>query len=601
MTFRPTTSKQKRRRSRSSDSRRSVYFVIFFGLATLISVALLSGVVLGNYYTDHWAPVSSVYGSAISKDDVRNRASVDLARYQRQVAIYQALRNQGKITGEEYQTIASSITSQEQASTLYQTALTQLQQDLVIARFAREHGINVTDADVNAQIQKDATVPEKRHVEIIAVEPVNTPPANFATPDQMAAAKSQAEAYLAEIKGGKSWDDVYTESTKSGKNGAQGTSGDMGLIVRADLDFDINLRNAVWALAKTGDLTPVFKGEDGVYRFATVTRIFKPYVDPDWQSSVANASSGDGYRGVARADALEAAVRKYVEKQYVESPTSMRYVQELAVSPGFGQPGDGPEFKFRLILCAPNHSATNASSVPASDPAWASAKDRCQQALDKIQADPSQWTTLAKDTTINDDANFASNGGDVPWIPGPVIYDAGGTEQASLNMPAVRTALLKADVKPGLIGPLLEPSMGYVLIDYQGTRQAPAQRIADLQLEMALGNLSFTSAVLQYSESTDAADQGIMGWVGAYSMPTELQQAIFSTPVDHVSPVVKTSSGYWLFKILAEKSRVGDKLEQEKALRSLWTSWLNEQTAAANAWTDSAAMTAITPTTATGQ
>jgi hypothetical protein len=599
MTFRPPATKQKTRR-RQLDTRRSIYTNIAFGLAILAAVALLSGVLLGNYYSEHWTPVASVNGVAITKDDVRDRANVDLAIFQRQIDNYGTLRNQAKIASDEYSTIAQTITGQEDPSTLYSTALTELKDDLAIEQYASKNGISVSDADVEAQIVKDSTIPELRHVEIIATDAVPTPPAPVPTAQQVAEAKTRLEGYLNEVKSGTKWDDVYTESTQDGAVGQVGTnSGDLGLQSRDDLSaLDPDLLDAIFALQNVNDLTPIFKGDDGIFRFATVTKIVPAYVDPGWKDAIGQAASGDAYRSKARGEALTAAVRKSVEQKYISSPTVMRHVEEVFIQPAFlGSPGEGTEYKFKLMVMAPNHDESAASSLAATDPAWAAAEQRAEDAVAKLRADPSQFATMAKDTNINDDQYFNTYGGDVPWLPSVVIYDATGQAQATLNMPALLTALSSSVTEPGIMAPILESSVGYLVVQFEGSRPSPEQRIADAQLLLATGT-SFSTAVQDFSEAGDAFNGGDMGWIGRYSLQPALEQAVFSTPVGGISQMVSDSGGYWIFKVLAEETRTGDQLEQEKLKKSLWSLWQADLNNAANIWTDSDALTAITPTAA---
>jgi hypothetical protein len=599
MTFRPPATKQKTRR-RQHDTRRSIYTNLAFGVAILAAVALLSGVLLGNYYSDHWVPVASVNGTAITKDNVRERANVDLARYKRQIDDYQTLRNQAKITSDEYNTIGQTIIGQEDPNTLYSTALTELEKELVIQQYAGKNGISVSDADIDAQIVKDSTIPELRHVEIIATDAVPTPPASVPTLQQVADAKTRIEGYLNEVKSGTKWDDVYTESTKDGAVGQVGTNaGDLGLKTRDDLTaLDPDLLDAIFALQNVNDLTPIFKGDDGIFRFATVTKIVPAYVDPGWKDAIGQASSGDAYRGKARADALSAAVRKSVEQKYVSSPTIMRHVEEIYIEPAFlGTPGEGPEYKFKLMVMAPNHDESTAATLPSTDPAWAAARQRAEDAVAKLRADPSQFATLAKDTGVNDDQYFNTYGGDVPWLPSVVVYDSSGQAQATLNMPALLTALSSPVAQPGILAPILEPSVGYLVVQYEATRPSPEQRIADAQLLMATGT-SFSTAVEKYSEGGDAVNGGDMGWIARYSLPSALERAVLRTPVGGVSQMVSDTGGYWIFKVLAEETRTGDQLEQEKLKKSVWSLWQADLNNAANVWSDSAALTAITPTAA---
>ena len=117
MTFRSRPAeKPTRRRSRRDDTRRAIYITITFSVAIASALSLMGGVFVANYYTDHWAPVAAVNGDTISKDAVRDRAAMNVARYQRETIDYTTLRNQGKITADEFTALSSALPSQDPAT-----------------------------------------------------------------------------------------------------------------------------------------------------------------------------------------------------------------------------------------------------------------------------------------------------------------------------------------------------------------------------------------------------------------------------------------------------------------------------------------------------
>jgi hypothetical protein len=596
MTFRPPTTKPKRRRTRQMEGRRAVFTNAALGFATLAAIALLAGVLGSNYYADHGAVIASVNGVGISKDAVRARAAVDLARTDRQLADYDLLRNQGKISSTDLSTVESPLTSAQTPSTVYSNALTELTDEQTIRQYAAKNGVTVSDADVNAQIAKDGTLPELRHVKVIAVQPKITPPAAVATPADQEFAQATAQGYLDSIKdGGKKWDDVYTASIASGTPAA---SGDLGLTTEDGLNLDADLSAAIFKLQKVNDMTAVFKGSDGIYRFATITSIVPPYVDSGWQDAIASASSGDEYRKAAETEAINTKIQATIEAQYITGKTPSRHVEEIFIGAGYGGAGSGDEAKIRLIIFAPNHDTTQAATLAQTDPAWTAAKQRADDAYAKIQADPTQFTKIAADSTQNDDSYVASVAGDLPWLPSS-IFTGDPTQQAGLGMSAVPAEIFGATPPPvGLMAPLLEPNLGWVIADFQGLRAAPDQRIADAQLALATGS-DFATVAKQYSESQDALTGGDMGWISKYELATELEQAIFQTPIGGVSRMVSNSDGFYVFKVLAEESRVPDAVTQLKLKKLAFAAWTSDLRDNTNIWTDQAGLTAITPASPT--
>jgi parvulin-like peptidyl-prolyl isomerase len=596
MTFRTRSApRPTRRRIRRSDSRRVVYITLAFSLAIASSVSLMGGVFAAGYYTDHGAPIATANGEQISKDGVRDRAALNLARYQRQIADYQTLRNQNKITTDEFGTLSSTITTSEQASTIYSDALTQLIDEAELRQYAAKNNISVTDQMIDAQILTDSTIPEMRHVKIIGVPAKATPPASSPTSADSLTALSAAQGYLAEVQtGGKTWVDVDKEATLANNNSS---GGDMGLTTRDAISVDPDLADAIFALQKAGDITAIFKGSDGSYRFATVTSIAPKYVDTDWQASIGATANLDQYRAYARAEALQKAVQASIEAKYISGPTSQRKVQEIAISAGLGQPGDGDEVKLRLMIFAPGHSTANAGSAPATDPAWTDAKTRADAAVATLRADQSKWAAMAADTTVNDDTIFGSSGGELPWIPTDLFNATTSAQGQGLNMTSVQAAVFKDGLATGtILDPIMESAQGYVVVQFQGRRQAPAQRIANALFTIN-GGTDFSDVAKTFSEAADAPTGGDLGWVSPYMLTSSQQDIIYSTPVGHVSNIA-SGNGYYLYKVTDEQTRTADPDQQVKLKKVVFTRWLGELQANALVWKDTAALTALNPAAA---
>jgi parvulin-like peptidyl-prolyl isomerase len=591
MTFRSRpVAKPTRRRARRDDSRHSVYVTLSFSLAIASALSLMGGVFVANYYSNHWAPIAAVNGEAIGKDTVRDRAAMNVARFQRQVIDYTTLRNQGKITSADYQTLSGTATSAQDPTKIQSDALTQLQNEATLRQYAAKNNISVTDAQVNDQIQVDATLPETRHVMVIAVQPTATPPATEVTAADGTAAQTRSQALLAEVKAGKKWADVATESGQDQITNGGGI-GDLGLVSRDTVDLDLDLANAVFALAKVNDVTPVFKGVDGIYRFATVTTIVPKFVDSDWETSVGHV---DTYKAFAKNEALSKAVRDKIEAQYVTSPTVQRHVLEIAISKGIGVPGDGDEVKFRMLVFAPAHSESNAANVPTTDASWTDAKARADAAVATLRADPSKFATMAADTTVNDDQLVNTRGGELPWLTNPWFAAQTASGNQGLGMTNVATSLYKDGLVAGtILDPIQEPSSGYVVVQLEGRRPGPSQRIANAQLDINSG-VDFAVEAGKISDSADAAKGGDMGWVTKYMLSSDQESAIWQTPIGGVSRMV-SGNALWIYKVIDEQTRVADADTQAKLKQTVYARWLAELQSTALAWTDTAAIAAMAP------
>jgi parvulin-like peptidyl-prolyl isomerase len=594
MTFRTRTApKPTRRRVRRSDSRRNVYLTLSFTLAIASALALMGGVFLASYYADHGAAIAGVNGEAISKDAVRDRVGLNDAIYQRQIANYTTMRNQGKLATDEYNTIVGNIQTTETSSTIYSDALTQLINETQLRQYAVQNNIVVTDQQIAAQIQTDATIAEMRHVKVIAVAVKATPPSSTPTQADIDSAQAKAQGYLKEIQGGKAWDDVAKEASSDSAN-TGGSVGDLGLTTRDDIGVEPDLANATFALKNVNDITPIIKGSDGVWRFATVTKIVPAFTDADWQTSIASASSGDLYRAMAREEATKKAVREAIEAKYISGPTVQRHVLEIAVPAGYGQPGDGDEVKIRILVFSPSHDQVNAASVASTDPAWADAKSRADAALAKLKQDPSQFATMAADTTVNDDKYWNTDGGEIPWIPSDLFNATTSTQQGGLGLNNVQAAVFKDGLTPGtILDPIQETSQGYIVVQFQGRRPAPDLRIAIDQFNLNSG-ADFADLAKSSSEAVDAPTGGDLGWVSPYQLTSVQEQAIDSTPVGQVSNMV-SSSGYFVYKVVEEQTRTSDADQQAKLKNVVFQRWLTEFQGNALVWQDATALAALNP------
>jgi len=163
MTFRTrTTVKPTRRRAQHDDTRRALFINLAFGFSIFAAFAVLGGIAFSGYYSAHFVAVGSVNGTTITKDDVSARVAVNLSRYEREITDYGQLRNEGKITSAEYNTVVGGIKQNEDQATMYSDALNQLTQEAMLQEYAAQHGITVTDKQVDDQIVADDRVFDPR-------------------------------------------------------------------------------------------------------------------------------------------------------------------------------------------------------------------------------------------------------------------------------------------------------------------------------------------------------------------------------------------------------------------------------------------------------
>src|SRR5450756_725651 len=120
---------------------------------------------------------------------------------------------------------------------------------------AAKRNVAASDAAVQAQITKDATTAETRHVFQIAIVPEVSAGASAATDAQVTAAQ-KADGLLVDLKGGKAWEDVVKAS---GDASATASNGDLLFIDKGSTSPDAAFVEATFALAAPG-YTDVIKG-----------------------------------------------------------------------------------------------------------------------------------------------------------------------------------------------------------------------------------------------------------------------------------------------------------------------------------------------------
>jgi len=112
----------------------------------------------------------------------------------------------------------------------------------------------------------------------------------------------------------------------------------------------------------------------------------------------------------------------------------------------------------------------------------------------------------------------------------------------------------------------------------------PSQEQADEVVKKIKTGEDFAAVARQYSTAPEAKTGGDMGYVARGQLPEKLESPIFSLEPDRVSPVIKTSYGYHIFKVVekrpAGKPRMDDWIEEirkrvkKEKIESAYGPWL---------------------------
>ena len=276
MTSRSTTARRSNRPGRDARDRHNLYVNLAFGLVILVGVITLIGAAVSTYAGAHFTEVAKVNDQSISQDTLNNRALVDAFRINAAEAQIRDQNNLGRLTNEEAQSRLSVLEQQRQS--LSSSTLDRLIDATLQAQLAAKEGITISDAQIDQRLVDEATQQEQRHASMITIRPEVTTGASAPTDAQKAAAKAAADKALADIKGGKTFEEVAKAVSKDAY--AQ-SGGDVGWILADDASIDPALVAAVFA-APSGGLTDVITGSDGSYLIGRATEVAPSTVDPDW-------------------------------------------------------------------------------------------------------------------------------------------------------------------------------------------------------------------------------------------------------------------------------------------------------------------------------
>jgi len=542
-----------------SGDRRTTLINAGFAGAIVISILILIGYTAWNWYDGHFGAAASVNGTVITRDDVKTRLAIEKFRIDYTEAQVNALQQAGKIS-DTVATQQKQFLDQRRQSiapiTLEKLIDVALQKSL-----GADNGITVTEADIDAQLLKEKTTDEQRHVWMIEVEPSVDPVTGQVGDTQKAAAKAKAEQALADLKACKAWDDVAkTVSTAASAPQA----GDIGWMPK-DSGYDADLMDAVFGLAQ-GGVSDVVLGSDGTYRIGRVTEIAPVTVDGAFETKLdaAGITLAD-YRVAVAGDVTRQKLSDKVVAD-LSKPSLQRHVLQIKLDSITPVP-DG--VKVRHILFAPKNDAGNAANVPADDPSWQKAKDEAEAAYQTLLADPTKFDVMAR--TMSDENSAKSTGGKQPFYDPTSAIDADFAK-----------AILAPGLTPGQILPPFKSAFGWHVVQfmrpYGNGNEAWLQTIK----QQADSGTSFAQLARDQGDGPEAAKGGDIGWVAMGQLGDAREAPIFGAKLGATTDVIDIpNDGDYLFQVLAEATMPATP-DQIKIFKDTgFTNWYSVKKAAA--------------------
>jgi parvulin-like peptidyl-prolyl isomerase len=546
-----------------------------FGLA--IVAALLTLVIAGavGYYNGHLAPAIKVNGITLNQDDVVRQAKVNAFLIDYEKKRTRTLLSSGHLWATDANGRIQALDSQ--ATQIVSLSTNQLTDGTVMYDLAQQNGQAVTADDIAARESDAATQTELRHVWMIVVTPTLATGETAATDAEKAAAKAKADQAEAALKGGGDWATIAKSTSTDTSTAPQG--GDVGFIDK-NSSLDTTFVNALMA-APLNTPTDVITGADGSYYIGKATETVAAQVDPDFAGQAQQA-------GLSQADLdwsfkYAAANRKLhdwvVAQAMAVAP--QRHVYRIFMKYSANELGTGA-ISVRHILFSPNHDPGKASTVAATDPAWAAAKALADAAYAKLTADPTQFDAMAR--TQNDDSNSAPSGGKLGYLVNDGSLDA-----------TFAAAVFASGLQPGQILAPVKSQFGYHIIQIM---HGPTDlEWANKLVAQATSLDVFKSLARDNSNDTEAAQGGDMGWIGqhTYQLSDQLASAIFAAPVGKVSAVTSIDQdGTYIFWVAAEENRAPDGAAADSIKSNAFSSWYSPQRANYTIWQDPALVSSAT-------
>ena len=558
MTFRarPTT-RTGRRSGYESDHRRNLYFNIGFGAVVVVAILLLVGAGVASWYGEHLAPVATVNGATITKDDLRARVAVETFRFDTLDARTRDKVSAGRMSSAQGTQLLNYIA--EQMDQIGSVAYEREIDTTLLLQLAPKQGVQVAPAEVDAQITKDATTPESRHTFVIGVTPEISTGAAEPTQAQKDAAKKKADELLTSLQGGTSWEDVVKAS---GDADAAETNGDLYFIDKGVTSPDQAFVDAIFALAAPG-YTAVIEGADGVYRIGRLAEIDAELVDPNYMKRAADAGVAEAvYRRTAESIVARDKVEAQILAEVVDKPSEQRRAAEMVIEDNGGDPIAAGAVLVKHLLYSPKDDPNGAAALAVDDPAWKAAEDEAKKAYDELQAGTTRFVDLAPGSDDNaDTSSSASRNGFLTYFD----ETGSGLDQAFAD------AIFAEGLQPGQLLAPVKSAFGWHVIEFV-TADDPTVRAQKLSEEAANPGTDFAKLAEENSIAASAVDGGDLGWVARYQLAKDVEDAVFATQANGVSTVIP-GDGLAFYRVSEIATRTPDPDQATTLRNNAFANW----------------------------
>lgn len=570
MSFRNRPVLDRKHRPRWQDELRTQRLIVG-GFAGAIAVALgiFAATAWSSHYDAHLLQVAAVDDTSFTVDQQRDRMNIMGSELQAT-----GIDIQSQLGGTRDPIINQQISFiQNEINALVAGSTDSLVLGRILELEAASRGIALSDAEVTAEVTRRQTLRARLLVSVITIPalPDGAKASDTPTDADWATAKAKITDIYALLQAGASFADTAKDKSK---DATASTGGLIGWVSDGDSQFGTYFTEA--KDATKGDLLAPAKDDQG-YHILKVSAVLadrpnKLLID----LLAASGINDDQYRAYLRTDLLRSKFRDYFTTRVETAYQPQRHLAQIYIAADTGVPV--PMRRVRHFLAQPIPGQSDQST--ATDAQWAAALARAEAFRTEALKPNADWTTLA---ATSDDPGSKNKGGDLGW------FDPASSNFVQEFQDAIAQLTKNEISKP------IKTQFGYHVIEVIDQRINAEDQAARLLEAVTADPASFEKLAREQSEDASTASKGgDLGWVIPYQLEAFRNDAAFAmTEPDQISDLIRTSTGYYILKLIESKDLAWVAPDTLKSVRNTGVSrWLDALRAEHAVWVDPAYATA---------
>jgi parvulin-like peptidyl-prolyl isomerase len=518
-----------------------------------LSAVLLVGAVGASWWTSTFAAAVEVNGRAISVGEARARGEIELFRLGQEGARVRARVSAGTLASEQGNAILQQIN--DQATNVSSQLTSDMIDALLVGQLAEERGIVADQAAIDAEWDKEITIPELRLLRRITIDIEDDPKTGSPSTSTTAAAQSIAESLLAEIKAG---GDVAAIAKRESTDSFAADGGRIGWSTKDEDPQSDAGYEAAWALTAVGP-TDVIKRADDQFVIFYVDQIRPSTLDADFEGAARDVGIDMAlYKKMSAERALQTVLSTDVTAELLMEPVQQRDVSFVSIAaPQDG--GMGEEVQVRHILYSPSDNSEAAAELDPADPAWAAAEAEAAEAYDLI----ANGTPIEELASQSDDTGSGAEGGLLAWA-------IKGTFVPEFDEAVWADGLAQGD----LLGPI-KTQFGYHVIQFEARRAGVLLRLEQLAVELAAAGADFDVTAEAAAKEIDGLTVDRPGFVVQYAINPDLSAIVWGLGDGEVSSVKTLGEQLAIIRVNAIENKPYTEVQRMSVEASGFLIWLD--------------------------